>query len=89
MPETLKVTLDQSSIVDTNSGEVSSPEEIITILRELEGAIQRADERVGELKDYLKMAKEEREHAVEALRAAVRGKEVQSLPLFDEAEDAD
>ena len=80
---TMTIALDSTSIVDTRTGNVSSPKEAIDELRELENEITRCDESVDQIAGALKGAKEAREKAIGALRAACR--EAKALPLFDGA----
>lgn len=78
--------MESTSVVDQQSGVVESPEEAIARLRELELAITRCDEVVAAIAKDLKAAREDREEAVRALRAACR--EAKTLPLFEDGREA-
>lgn len=82
----MEIQLNQESVVDKTTGEVSKPSEFVENLREVESQIARSDDRIGELKADLKAEKDVREKLVARLRSAVRNGQV--LPLLEsEASD--
>lgn len=80
----MEISLNKDSVVNQHTGEVSAPSEFVENLRGLEVNIARLDDSIAELQADLKAAKNERENAVQALRAAVR--EGRVLPLLEAAE---
>lgn len=83
----MEINLSQDSFVDRRTGEVTAPSEFLENLREIEGHIQQADEKIEDLKHDLKSARSARELLVVKLRGAVREGKV--LPLLEAAEQPD
>lgn len=84
----MEISLNKDTIVNQHTGEVSAPGEFVENLRTLETDIARLDDEIGTLQAGLKAARNERENAVQALRAAVReGKVLPLLEMADEAQD--
>jgi hypothetical protein len=80
----LQVQLNADSVVDQNSGEVSSPGEFLANLQTLEVAVQRAEVEVESFKAALKHARDNHRELVLRLRGSVRDGRV--LPLFETPE---
>lgn len=83
----LEIHLQQESVVNQHTGEVSAPSEYVENLRALEREIQRSDDAIVTLKADLKVARESREKEVAQLRAAIREGTV--MPLLEAAEGDD
>jgi hypothetical protein len=83
------VTFDQSSFVNTKTGEVNNPAELLTALRDIEKEIQAIDLTIEEKQGELKLLKERRSGCVRDILDRVRSSEVQTLPLFDESNQQD
>lgn len=81
----MEISLNQDSIVDQRTGEVSAPSEYVSNLRAIEVDIQRADDRLAALKAESKAARDHRETLVNQLRGAVR--EGKCLPLLELADE--
>jgi len=82
----MEINLSKDSVVNQQTGEVSTPTEFLMNLREIEVNIVRCDEEIGALKADLKRVKDRRENLVGQLRAGVREGKV--LPLLELDEDA-
>jgi hypothetical protein len=64
--------------VNTKTGELLDPDDIVARAREIDGEIVRQDERIREVTADLKALKEGREDLVAELRKVIR-----PVPLFD------
>ena len=77
----MEINLSKDSVVNHQTGEVSTPSEFLMNLRQIEVSIARCDDEIGALRADLKRVRDARENLVAQLRAGIRDGEV--LPLLE------